>query len=170
MASRFHSAVVSEAPAHRLDAMSGLALAGAIAVWWLGSTRLALDHGSDASRYADEAMQALLLVRIMALAIVTVRAGALRGWRPGLAAGMCLIAPSWPLVVLAWSAGTRSATQVALSEVVLLAASMALPLIGLALNRLLQRTELSLLSGTLLGLAFAASAWAARGLWLMPSA
>jgi hypothetical protein len=47
---------------------------------------------------------------------------------------------------------------------------MALPLIGLALHRLLQRTELSVLSGTLLGLAFAASAWAARSLWLMPSA
>jgi len=160
---------MSVAPAHRLDAITGLALAGAIAVWWLGSTRLALDHGSDASRCADEALQALLLVRVTALAIVGVRVGALRGWRPGLAAGMCLIAPSWPVVVLAWSAGTRSATNVALTEAMLLAGSVALPLIGLALHRLLRRTELAVLSGTLLGLAFAASAWAARGLWLMPS-
>ena len=161
---------MSEAPAYRLDAMTGLALAAAIAVWWLGSTRLALDHGSDASRCADEALQALLLVRVTALAMVSVRVGALRGWRPGLAAGMGLIAPSWPVVVLVWSAGTRSATYVALAEILLLAASVALPLVGLAFHRLLQKKDLAVISGTLLGLAFAASAWAARGLWLMPSA
>ena len=161
---------MNEAPAYRLDAMTGLALAAAIAVWWLGSTRLALDHGSDPSRCADEALQALLLVRVTALAIVSVRVGALRGWRPGLAAGMGLIAPSWPVVVLVWSAGTRSATYVALAEILLLAASVALPLVGLAFHRLLQKKDLAVISGTLLGLAFAASAWAARGLWLMPSA
>ena len=161
---------MNEAPAYRLDAMTGLALAAAIAVWWLGSTRLALDHGSDPSRCADEALQALLLVRVTALAMVSVRVGALRGWRPGLAAGMGLIAPSWPVVVLAWSAGTRSAAYVALAEILLLAASVALPLVGLAFHRLLQKKDLAVISGTLLGLAFAASAWAARGLWLMPSA
>ena len=161
---------MSEAPAYRLDAMTGLALAAAVAVWWLGSTRLALDHGSDASRCADDALQALLLVRVTALAIVGMRVGALRGWRPGLAAGIGLIAPSWPVVLLARSAGTRSATQVALAEVLLLAASVALPLVGFGLHRLLQKKELAVISGTLLGLAFAASAWAARGLWLLPSA
>ena len=54
-----------------------------IAVWWLGSTRLALDHGTDASRCAADALYALLLVRGMALAVLSVRVGALRGWRPG---------------------------------------------------------------------------------------
>jgi len=52
----------------------------------------------------------------------------------------------------------------------LLAASAALPLVGFGLHRLLQKKELAVISGTLLGLAFAASAWAARGLWLLPSA
>ena len=47
---------MSDAAARRLDAMTGLALAAAVAVWWLGSTRLALDHGSDASRCADDAL------------------------------------------------------------------------------------------------------------------
>jgi hypothetical protein len=161
---------MSEAAAHRLDAMAGLALAAAIAAWWLGSTRLALDHGSDASRCADDALQALLLVRVTALAMVGVRVGALRGWRPGATAGIGLIAPSWPIVVLAWSAGTTLATRVALAEALLLAASVTLPLVGLGLHRFLPKAELAAVAGTLLGIALAASAWAARGLWYMPSA
>ena len=160
---------MSAATAHRLDAMAGLALAGAIAAWWLGSTRLALDHGSDASRCADDALQALLLVRVTALAMVSVRVGALRGWRPGVTAGLGLIAPSWPVVVLAWSAGTRLATHVALAEVLLLAGSVGLPLVGLGLHRLLQKADLAVISGTVLGIALAASAWATHGMWYMPS-
>ena len=160
---------MNTAATHRLDALIGLALALAIAVWWLGSTRLALDHGSDASRCADEALQALLLVRVMALALVSVRVGALRGWRPGVAAGLGLIAPSWPVVVLAWSAGTWPVTQAASAEVLLLAGSAALPLAGLGLHRLLHKTELAVVTGTVLGVALAASAWAMRGLWYMPS-
>jgi hypothetical protein len=160
---------MSEAPAHRLAAMTGLALAAAIAVWWLGSTRLALDHGADAGRYAEDALQALLLVRVTALAMVSVRIGAVCGWRPGATAGLALIAPSWPLVVLAWSAGTWSVSHVALAEVVLLAGSAALPLIGVGLHRLLQRAELAGVAGTVLGIALAASAWVTRGLWSMPS-
>jgi len=160
---------MSEAPARRLAAMTGLALAAAIAVWWLGSTRLALDHGTDAGRCADDALDALLLVRGTALAMLSVRVGALRGWRPGVAAGLGLIAPSWPVVVLAWSAGTRSVTHVALAEVVLLAGSIVLPLIGLGLHRLLQKAELAVIAGTVLGAALAASAWVTRGFWSMPS-
>lgn len=160
---------MSEAPAHRLDAMTGLALAAAIAVWWLGSTRLALDHGTDGGRSADDALQALLLVRLMAIALTSVRVGALRGWRPGATAGLGLIAPAWPLVALAWSAGTRSVTHVALAEVALLAASAALPLVGLGLRHLLQKPELAVIAGTILGTALAATAWVMRGFWSMPS-
>ena len=138
-------------------------------MWWLGSTRLALDHGADAGRCADDALQALLLVRVMALAMVSVRVGALRGWRPGVAAGLGLIAPSWPVVVLAWSAGTRLVTHVALAEVLLLAGSVALPLVGLGVRRVLQKAELAVVTGTALGIALAASAWVTRGLWSMPS-
>jgi hypothetical protein len=160
---------MNAAAAHRLDAMAGVALAAATAVWWLGSTRLALDHGTDAGRCADDALQVLLLVRVMALAMLSVRVGALRGWRPGATAGLGLIAPSWPVVVLVWSAGTRSATQVALAEVLLLAGSAALPLAGLGLHRLLRKTELAVAAGTVLGTALAASAWITHGFWYMPS-
>jgi hypothetical protein len=160
---------MSEASADRLAAMTGLALAAAAAVWWLGSTRLALDHGADAGRYADDALQALLLVRVTALAMVSVRVGALRGWRPGVTVGLGMVAPSWPVVFLAWSAGTRLVTHVALAEVLLLAGSAALPLVGLGLRRMLQNAELAVVAGTALGTALAASAWVTRGLWSMPS-
>ncbi|MEP7182737.1 MAG: hypothetical protein ABI886_11150 [Betaproteobacteria bacterium] len=160
---------MNEAPAHRLAAMTGLALAAAIAVWWLGSTRLALDHGTEAGRCADDALQALLLVRVTALAIVGVRVGALRGFRPGVTAGLGLIAPSWPVVVLAWSAGTSLATHVALTEVLLLAISVALPMVGLGLQRLLRNAELAVVTGTVLGTALVALAWVTRGFWYLPS-
>ncbi len=160
---------MSEASARRLDAMTGLAFAAAIAAWWLGSTRLALEHGSDAGRSAAEALQALLLVRVAALAMISIRVGTLRGWRPGVMSGMGLITPSWPVVILVWSAGTASATQVAMAEVLLLAGSVALPLVGMVLRRWLQRTELAVITGTVLGIAFAASVWAARDLCCMPS-
>jgi len=156
---------MNEAPAHRLAAMSGLALAAATAVWWLGSTRLALDHGTDAGAFADHALKALLLVRALALAMVSVRVGALRGWRPGVMAGLGLIAPAWPVVVLAWSAGTRSAIHVALAEVLLLAGSVALPMIGLGLRRLLRKAELAVVTATLLGTALMALTWVTRGFW-----
>ena len=51
----------------------------------------------------------------------------------------------------------------------LLAGSAALPLAGLGLHRLLHKTELAVVTGTVLGVALAASAWAMRGLWYMPS-
>ena len=61
---------MTEAPTHRLAAMTGLALAAAIAVWWLGSTRLALDHGADAGRSGADALHALLLIPVVLLGIV----------------------------------------------------------------------------------------------------
>jgi hypothetical protein len=147
--------------------MTGLALAAAIAVWWLGSTRLALDHGTDASRSAAGALYALLLVRGMALAVLSVRAGALYGWRPGATAGLGLIAPSWPLVALAWSASTISLMQIALVEPLLLAGSAVLPLIGLSLRRLLHNAELAVMAATGVGAALAAALW--RASTYMPS-
>ena len=144
-------------------AMAGLALAIAIAVWWMGSTRLALDHGTDAGRSAADALNALWLVRSMALAIFSVRAGALYGWRPGAKAGLGLISLSWPLVALAWSASATSLTQVMLAELLLLAGSAALPLIGLFLRRSLRRVELAVMAGTGVGTALAAALWIASG-------
>ena len=158
---------MSEALVRRLSAISGLALAAAVALWWLGSTRLALDHGSDASRSAADALQALWLVRGMALALLCMRVSALRGWRPGAAAGLVLIAPSWPLVVLAWSASTVSLMHAALTELLLLTGCLALPFVGVGLRRALRQAELADVVGTAVGTVLAASAWLSRGSWTL---
>ena len=156
---------MSDLPARRLAALSGLALTAAVALWWLGSARLALDQGSDASRSAEAALNALWLVRGMTLPVLSLRMGALRGWHAGMVAAMCLIAPAWPLVVLAWSASAVHLTQLAQAEAVLLAAAFALPFIGQALRRALRQTELAETIGTTVGATLAASVWLTRGLW-----
>ena len=152
----------------RLAAWAGLAIAAAVAVWWLGSTRLALDHRSDASRPALGALHALWLVRGMALALLCVRVGAVRGWGPGMALAMALILPSWPVVVLAWSASTAAWPLVALAELVLLAGGMALPLIGLGLRRALPQPHLAEAAATALGAALTSGLWLTRGQWSLP--
>lgn len=151
-----------------MAALSGLALAAAVALWWLGSTRLALDKGTDASRPAADALLTLWLVRGMVLAMLGVRVGTLRGWRAGAVEALGLIAPAWPLVVLSWSASTTPWTQVVLAEFVLLAAGVALPLIGLGLRRALRRVGLAELTGTAVGIALGALVWFSRGFWSLP--
>ena len=49
-------------PDPRLSALTGLALAATVALWWLGSTRIALDQAGDASRAAAAALLALWVV------------------------------------------------------------------------------------------------------------
>jgi hypothetical protein len=148
--------------------MTGLALAAAVALWWLGSTRLALDRGSDASRSAADALQALWLTRGMVLAVLGVSVGALLGWRPGVTVVLALVAPSWPLVVLAWSASTVPLVHAALAETFLVTAGFALPLIGLGLRRALRQAELADIVGAAVGIALAACVWVTRGFWIPP--
>ncbi len=161
---------MNPALARRLDAIGGLALAAAAALWWLGSTRLALDAGSDAGHRAADVLVALWLVRGMALALLSLRAGVLRGWRAGAAQALGLIAPSWPLVVLAWSASTAAVTQVALAEGLLLVAGAALPLLGQGLRRLLRWADLAEVAATMLGVGLAAALWYLRGPGSLPLA
>jgi hypothetical protein len=156
---------MNETLARRLAAITGLALAAAIALWWLGSTRLALDQASDASRPATDTLNALGLVRGMVLAILGVRVGASCGWRAGVAAAMLLVAPSWPVLALAWSASAAPWTQLALTELLLLSACVALPLLGHGLSRALRQAELVEVIGTGVGAALAASVWLTRGAW-----
>ncbi len=158
----------SEALGDRSAAITGLALAAAIAVWWLGGTRVALEHGTDAGRNAADALNTLWLVRGMALAMLAARAGALYGWRRGAKTGLALISPAWPLVALAWSASAASSTQIALAELLLLAGSAALPLIGLFLRRSLRRVEFAVIAATGVGAALAAALWVASGSAYIP--
>lgn len=149
-------------------ALSGLALTAAVALWWLGSSRLAMEDGADADRAAADALLALWLARGMAVALLGLRVGALQGWRPGAMATMALIAPAWPLLVLVWSASTLPPEQVMLAEMVLLAASLVLPLIGLGLLKLLRDAERAEPMATAAGALLAASVWLTRGLWALP--
>jgi hypothetical protein len=150
----------------RVSAGAGIALAAAAALWWLGSTRLALDRGGDSARAAAEALYALLCIRAMALAVLSVRAGALTGWRDGVATGLSLIAPSWPIVLLAWSASTVTGSRVALAEALLALAAVALPLVGLALRRLLGQLEHVLGAASAVAVALATGIWLSHLLWL----
>jgi hypothetical protein len=134
-------------------------------VWWLGSTRQALDHGQDSAGSAANILSALLLVRGMTLAVLSVRVGALLGWRQAVATGVGLIGPSWPLILVAWSASAIPFARVALGEALLLAGSVALPVIGLLLRRWLP-PRLAVMTGTTVGLALAALLWLTGGAWL----
>ncbi|WP_088280807.1 hypothetical protein [Ideonella sp. A 288] len=149
-------------------ALSGLALTAAIAVWWLGSTRLALGTGADASRAAADALQALWLVRAMGLGLVGLRTGSLHGWGPGAAAAAAWVAPAWPLVLLAGSASSLPWARLALAEGLLLAAGAALPLVGQGLRRTVRRAGLAESVATLTSVALLAAVWLARGWWAAP--
>ncbi|MBP6226175.1 MAG: hypothetical protein KA439_14015 [Rhizobacter sp.] len=153
-------------PDPRLAALTGLALAATVALWWLGSTRIALDQAGDASRAAAAALLALWVVRGMVLAPLGLRAGALSGWRAGAAAAALLLAPAWPLLILVWSASTVPLLPAALVELSLLSAGVVLPLLGQGLRRALGRPELAEVVATALGLALASTAWVLRDIWV----
>ena len=148
----------------RIAVIVGLIAALLTAVWWLGSTRLVLDRGTDPARAAADALHALLLVRAMALAVLTLRTAALRGARSAMSMGVGLIAPSWPVVLLAWSASTVAFSNVLAAEALLVAECVAVALIGAALRRLFSNAELALVAGSALGILIAAAIWAAPGL------
>ncbi len=159
---------MASADGARPGALTGVAVALAIAIWWLGSARLALDHGTDASRSATLALRALWLARGMALALLCSRVGALYGWRSGATAGLGLISPAWPLVALEWSASATPLLDVVEAELLLVAASAAVPSIGVLLRRLLQRAGRALVVGTAVGTALAAALWLASGSAYLP--
>lgn len=160
---------MSETFVRRFAAMSGLALAAACAVWWLGSVRLAIDRGADSGRSSAEALQMLWLVRASFVPVLALRVGALRGWAAGAVVSLAIVAPSWPVVVMAWSASTASLAQSALAELLLVAAATALPLVGLGLRRVLPRAGLLEPIATGIGVALAAAVWFGHDRWAFSS-
>lgn len=160
---------MSEARSRRLAAATGLALAAAVALWWLGSTRTALDRGSDAAAASAAALQAAWLVRGMAVAIFGLRVGALRGWRAGGVTSLAIVAPMWPVLVVAWSASTAPLPPLLMAELLLLAACAAVPLAGSGLRRLLRRPDAADLAATAIGCALATAIWLPPGPWAAPA-
>jgi hypothetical protein len=99
------------------------------------------------------------MVRALAVCVLSSRIAALRGWWPAVATNLSLIAPSWPLISLAWSASTASLANVVAAEALLVASGTALPVIGVVLRRLLSDEQRAEMSGTTLGVIFAAVLW-----------
>ena len=159
---------MNETQNRRWSALGGLAAAAAVALWWLGSTRLALDSGADAGRSSAETLQAAWLLRGVALPVLALRVGALRGWRASAAAALGFNAPSWPVVVLAWSASASPLSRLAWAEGLLLAAALLLPLLGHGLRRALRGRAVTEPVATTVGIALAASVWLTRGAWTLP--
>lgn len=160
---------MNETFVRRFAAMSGLGIAAAFALWWLGSARLAIDHGADASRSSAEALHIAWLVRALLVPVFGVRIGALRGWRAGAVSSLAVVAPSWPVVVLAWSASTVPLVQSALAEGFVLAEAMVMPLVGQGLRRVLPRSELAEPIASAVGVALAAALWLGHDRWAFPS-
>ena len=153
------------APALRMAALTGAAVAAAVAVWWLGSSRLALEDGGDASRPAAQALLALWLVRAMVLALLSLRVAAVAGWRAGARAGLVMLAPAWPVLALVWSASTAPLLPVLLAVLALLVATAPVSLVGLALHKLFRQPPMAEAAATLAGVALASGLWSTRGLW-----
>ena len=149
----------------RLGVALGLALTAVTAAWWLASTRLALSQGIDTAGTAALALEAVWLARAMALPLVALRLGALRGWGSAAASCATLVATPWPLLLLAWSASTVPPHEAVIREIILLAASLLLPLLGHALSRVLRSAQLAVVVGTAIGTLLAASVWISRTLW-----
>jgi hypothetical protein len=164
MVARVGAAAMKSVPDPRLSALTGLALAATVALWWLGSTRIALDQAGDASRAAAAALLALWVVRGMVLAPLGLRAGALSGWRGGCGSGVAARA-RLAVVDSVWSASTVPLLPAALVELSLLSAGVVPPLLGQGLRRALGRPELAEV-GHGPGLALASTAWVLRDLWV----
>lgn len=153
---------------HRLAALTGLALAAVVAIWWLGGTHRALDDGSDGTRIGVVALQLLWLARALVLALGGVVAGALQGWRSAAVAGLLVLAPAWPLGVLAWSASDTGWFMLLAAESGLVLLAVLLPGPGVLLRRALPWPEASELLAITLGALLALGLWWAHGQRWLP--
>ena len=73
----------------RLEIALGLGAATTVAAWWLGASRITIVGGTDAARFAGDALFALVLVRAMLTAVLAPRAAAVGGYVPGAAVSAC---------------------------------------------------------------------------------
>jgi phosphoglycerol transferase MdoB-like AlkP superfamily enzyme len=114
----------------RLGLVLGLMLTVAIATWWLGATRIAIEQTATPETFAEQALFVLALLRAAMVALVALRTGLVLGYRSGVRASLPIVVVAWPLVTLAWAASTRTALQLLAVESALVVAALALPALG----------------------------------------
>lgn len=152
----------------RFAGAAGLAVAIAVCTWWLGATRLALDHASDPARIAAEALQALALARLGAVALITARATATVPIADSLRAGCLVVVQGWPVVLLAWSASTVTPGRVIVIEGILLLAACLMTIVRAGVQRVVPRHDAAVMIITVAAIALTSGAWLTPALWRMP--
>lgn len=160
---------MNETPGRRFAALSGIGLAAALAVWWLGSARLAIEHGADAARGSADALRVAWLLRALLVPVLGVRIAALFGWRAGTVSSLAIVAPSWPVVAMAWAASAVSPVQLVLAEAFLLVEALVSPLVGRTLRRIVPRPEIAEPLASAIGVALAAALWLCHDRLSLPS-
>ena len=108
-------------------------------------------------------------MRALLVPVLGVRIGALFGWRAGAAVSLAIVAPSWPVVAMAWSASAVSPVQLMLAEGFVLVEALAVPLVGQALRRFVPRPEIAEPVASVIGVALAAALWLSHDRWAFPS-
>jgi hypothetical protein len=143
----------------RLGLALGLALAGAIAAWWLIASRIALQSGVDASLPAAQALLVLATTRGMLVALVAPRIAAVGGYVAGLRVCLPVVALGWPLVALSWAASSADTLRTLSLEAGLLGLAALLPLAGRGLARLLKQGPVTEAVAAAVGVLLACGVW-----------
>ena len=144
----------------RLGLALGLGATAAVAIWWLGASRITITGGTDAARFAGDALFALVLVRALLIAVLAPRAAAVGGYVAGLRLCLPLVCVAWPVAVLAWAASNEEVVRTVSAEIGLLAGAALAPLVGRALARTMKQ------GAAMEAMATGAGVLIACGLWL----
>ena len=145
----------------RLGVALGLGVATAVGAWWLGASRIAIVGGTDAARFAGDALFALVLMRALLIAVIAPRAAAVGGYVAGLRLCLPVVSVGWPVAVLAWAASNEGIVRSIAAELGLLAGAALAPLVGRALARTMRQGP------AMEAMATAAGVLIACGLWLL---
>jgi hypothetical protein len=143
----------------RLGLALGLALTAATAVWWLGSSRIAIEGGADTSILAGHALFVLLLSRAVLIAVLGPRSAAIGGYAAGVRACVPVVSAAWPVVALAFAAGDQGAVRTLAAEAALLGGALLAPLPGLGLARVMKRGPMLETLATMAGVVLASGVW-----------
>jgi hypothetical protein len=122
----------------RLGLTLGLLVAVAVAAWWMGASRIAIEQAADAAVLASQALFVLACTRAALLVLLGTRSGLVLGYRNGVRASVPVVAAAWPVVALAWAASSDSLARTLLVETSLLACAVAVPALGHALRHVLR--------------------------------